>query len=250
MMRKIKPVRYAAVVLIYLCASGFTNYPAGIVRAIPGNHATGVAKSGTTATGHPSFSPSSLYIHWNLGTSGLGQAAFEAAVKGYRHLSQKGQLPHDHLLTIIDFTKASTQQRLFVVDMRQGRVLFRSLVAHGQQSGGQYAHRFSNEVNSHQSSLGLYITANTYTGAHGYSLRLKGCQAGLNHNAWKRDIVLHGADYATPAFVKNHGYLGRSQGCPAVPPTVHEPLINLIKNGTALFMYHPQMKRTAAAQIT
>jgi hypothetical protein len=246
MMRKNKPARYAAVVITYLCALGFTNYPAGTVGAIPGNN----GHSSITATGPTNFSPSSLYIHWNLSASGLGKAAFEAATGSYRRCRQQGQLQQDHLLTVIDFTKPSTQQRLFVVDMRTGRVLLRSLVAHGQQSGGHYASRFSNEVNSHQSSLGLYITANTYTGVHGYSLRLKGCQSGLNHNAWKRDIVLHGADYATPDFVKSHGYLGRSQGCPAVPPSVNQSLINLIKNGTALFIYHPHINKRVAAHIT
>lgn len=239
MMRKNKPVRYAAVMMISLCALGFTNYPAGTVRVIPGNN----NNRSITATGPTSFSPSSLYIHWNLGASGLGLTAFEVAAQSYRRCVQNGQLRRDHLLTVIDFTRPSTQQRLFVVDMRQGRVLLRSLVAHGQESGGRYANHFSNEVNSHQSSLGLYITAHTYTGAHGYSLRLRGCQVGVNHNAWKRDIVLHGADYATPDFVNSHGYLGRSQGCPAVPPSVNGSLIHLIKNGTALFIYHPLIKQ-------
>jgi hypothetical protein len=241
-MRKIKPVRYAAVVLLYLSASGFGTSPTTVVTAA-GN------KAPVTMPGAATVSPSILFIHWNLDAQGIGQAAFDAAAKALRHYQQRGQVAKGNLLTVIDFSKPSTQQRLFVIDMATGKVLLRSLVAHGQHSGGQYANRFSNEPDSHQSSLGFYVTLNTYQGAHGYSLRLKGCHSGLNDNAYKRDIVLHGANYVSEDYIKGHGSLGRSHGCPAVPQNIHKQLIDIIKNGSGLFVYHPAIKRTAAAKI-
>ncbi len=145
----------------------------------------------------------------------------------------------DSKLTLIDYSRPSKQRRLWVLDTLQGEVLFRELVAHGRESGEDLAQHFSNEENSHQSSLGLFRTAEAYHGAHGYSLRLDGLEPGVNEHARKRAIVIHGADYVTPAFAERHGRLGRSWGCPAVDPRVHRELIDAIRGGTAVFAYYP-----------
>ena len=141
-------------------------------------------------------------------------------------------------LAIIDFTLPSDQERLWVVDERTGRVLFRELVAHGKNTGVREATAFSDTPGSNQSSLGLYVGAEPYIGKHGLSLRLDGLEPGINGNARERAIVMHGAAYATPQFVEEHGRLGRSFGCPAVRPEIVQPLIEELQEGTPLFTWH------------
>ena len=145
----------------------------------------------------------------------------------------------DTTLTVIDYSKPSTERRLWVLDALTGAVRFRELVAHGRATGENFARRFSNEPGSRQSSLGLFRTAETYQGVHGYSLRLDGLEPGVNDRARARAIVIHGADYATPAFFARFGRLGRSWGCPALDPAVHREVIDTIRGGTALFAYYP-----------
>jgi hypothetical protein len=117
--------------------------------------------------------------------------------------------------------------------------LFNTFVSHGRNSGTDMATEFSNDPNSFKSSLGFYVTGDTYKGEHGYSLRLDGKEKGINDNAQERSIVMHAADYVNEAVVKAKGYLGRSLGCPAVPPALHKAIINTIKDGTCLFLYSP-----------
>lgn len=143
------------------------------------------------------------------------------------------------VLTIIDYSLPSTEPRLFVVDLDSGDVVFRELVAHGRGSGEDYAVAFSNQEGSKQSSLGLFRTAGTYMGGHGYSLRLVGLEPGVNDRAEERAIVMHAAPYATAEFAALHGRLGRSWGCPALDPAVCGAVIDRIKDGTALFAYYP-----------
>ncbi len=189
------------------------------------------------------------YTTWNLSASGLSKEAFDEAVKGYTYLLHKDLITKPGLLTIIDFSKPSTQKRLYVLDMNNGKILFNTLVAHGHNSGYNYATDFSNEEESHKSSLGFYITQNTYTGANGYSLKLKGCEKGINDNAANRAIVIHGAAYVSESFIRNTGYLGRSFGCPAVPLEVHQKLIDKIKNGTCIFLFHPTKNYSTRSKI-
>ena len=143
------------------------------------------------------------------------------------------------LLTVIDYSLPSSQRRLWLLDVETGETLLHDYVAHGQGSGADRATRFSNAPGSHQSSLGLFRTAESYYGRHGRSLRLNGLEPGVNDRARERAIVIHGADYVSEAFVGRHGRLGRSWGCPAVRPEVNGRLIDRIGGGTALFAYYP-----------
>ncbi len=185
------------------------------------------------------LNPPELFDKWKLETSGLSREAFEMAQKGYAVLDEKHLLNKNNLLTIVDYSKASTQKRLFVLDMATGEVLINSLVAHGRRSGQNYATDFSNKEESHKSSLGFYVTLNTYVGENGYSLKLKGCETGINDKAYDRAIVLHGADYVSEKFIQQNGYLGRSYGCPAVPKVISKKLIDVIRGGSCMFLYYP-----------
>jgi hypothetical protein len=147
------------------------------------------------------------------------------------------------MLTIIDYSLPSRARRLWVLDLRAGRILARELVAHGRNSGGDRADRFSNRPGSLQSSLGLFLTGRVYRGKHGVSLRLRGLDPRLNSRAEERAIVVHGADYVSQRTIAALGRLGRSQGCPALDPAVARRVIELIRNGTALFAYHPSITR-------
>jgi len=157
------------------------------------------------------------YSDWNLMAAGLSKAAFEYAVRGYNYLIEKNRLANSSVLTIVDYSKPSSEKRLYVLDMNDGKILFNSLAAHGRNSGLVYASNFSNQPSSLKTSLGFFITLNTYTGNNGYSLKLTGCERGINDKALERAIVIHGADYVDENFVQHNGYLGRSHGCPAVP---------------------------------
>ena len=159
-------------------------------------------------------------------------AVFENACKGYARIRH-----HKELMTIIDFTKPSTQERLFVIDMLRREVLLSSHVAHGQGSGGNYATSFGNENGSHKSSLGFYLTGESYQGRNGYSMRLHGLESGINDKAYERAVVVHGAAYANPSVCRSNGRLGRSFGCPALPEDVNARVIDLIKGGSVLFIY-------------
>src|SRR4051794_37025917 len=142
------------------------------------------------------------------------------------------------LLTVIDYSRPSTSPRLWVIDLHTGRVLFEELVAHGRGSGENLTDHFSNEPGSLASSLGLFLTGDTYVGSNGYSLRLQGLEAGVNDRAFDRAIVMHGASYVR-AGMERLGRLGRSWGCPAVRPAVARQLIDTIKGGTLLLAYYP-----------
>ena len=163
----------------------------------------------------------------------LSREAFDRAVAGYVRAGSGMR----GVLTVIDFSKPSTAERLFVIDIDRARLLLTSLVAHGRGSGGLYATAFSNKSGSHMSSLGFYRTGAAYSGSNGYSLRLDGLERGINDNARRRAIVIHGADYCDPSWVEHGRRLGRSFGCPAVPRAVSRRLIDLIKDGTLLFIY-------------
>jgi len=164
--------------------------------------------------------------------------SFSNAIKGYTKLKAQGKIKNE-TLTIIDFSLSSTVKRLWVLDMTKFKVLFNTVVAHGKNTGGEFATKFSNTNNSNQSSLGFYITDNTYYGKNGLSLFLDGQEKGLNNNARKRYVVFHGAKYANADFVKRNGRLGRSLGCPAVPTAINTAIIKRIKNKSCLFIYHP-----------
>jgi|GEM_PF-667194 len=154
-----------------------------------------------------------------------------------------GEATRTDVLALIDFSRPSTARRLWVFDLAHNRLLFNELVAHGSGSGTVYASRFSDQPGSRMSSLGTYVTAGTYQGKHGYSLRLKGLDEGLNSNSFSRAVVLHPAAYVSEAFIRAKGYLGRSWGCPAVRPEISRQLIDAIRDGAVLFAYYPGKTR-------
>ncbi|MCC8087710.1 MAG: murein L,D-transpeptidase catalytic domain family protein [Rikenellaceae bacterium] len=153
------------------------------------------------------------------------------------HANLKLGINKKDILTLIDFTKPSTEERMFVIDLKERTVLFRTHVAHGRNSGDTYATSFSNASGSFKSSLGFYVTGKTYNGSNGYSLRLEGLEEGINDKAYERAIVIHGADYSNPSVIALQGRLGRSLGCPALPPSVNRPVIDVIKEGSLLYIY-------------
>lgn len=186
---------------------------------------------------------SSLYDLLGLEEKGLSKEAFEYAYKGYQKLLEKKLLNQPGYLTICDFSQSSRQKRLYLIDITHCKMVLNTYVAHGRNSGGEFATRFSNKPSSLQSSLGFYITKNTYTGEHGLSLKIEGLEPGFNDRAYQRAIVIHGATYI------GEGFTGRSYGCPALPKNESNTIINTVKNGTCLFIYHPLAKYLRGSKI-
>jgi hypothetical protein len=189
-----------------------------------------------------------IYDELELATLGLSEKAFDYAYKGYQHLVKKQKINTD-ILVICDFSQSSNKKRFYILDLANNKVLLTSYVAHGRGSGAEYAMRFSNRSRSHQSSLGFYVTSSTYYGEHGLSLRLRGLEPGYNNLAMKRNIVLHGAAYISDEYLNTNKFMGRSYGCPAVPEDECAEIIDLIKNGSCLFIYHPTKKYLQSSKI-
>lgn len=187
----------------------------------------------------PNSNRTSVYDSLQLNTLGLTQQAYDYAIRGFKSLLLMGKLNNDSIISIVDFSLSSAKKRLFVIDIKNYKVLYNTYVAHGRNSGAEYAEQFSNNPRSNKSSLGFYVTGDTYDGEHGYSLHLEGEEKGINDNAYKRAIVMHCADYVNENFIKSKGYIGRSLGCPAIPKKVYKPIIDEIKDGSCLFLYSP-----------
>lgn len=184
----------------------------------------------------------STYHEFNLNNVEMPSLiSFQKGMLGYYKLTEKGKIKND-ILTIVDFSLPSSKKRMWILDMDTHQVLFYTFVAHGQGTGGEMATEFSNVPNSHQSSLGFYLTAETYMGKHGLSLRMDGLEKKFNSNARDRYIVVHGAKYATSGFVDRVGRLGRSWGCPAVPKKMAKEIIKTIKGKSCFFIYYPSEK--------
>lgn len=179
-----------------------------------------------------------LFTVLQLSEKGLSQEVFQLALKGYRKLEIDGKLRNSGILTIVDFSQSSKNKRLYVIDLLHKVILFNTYVAHGRNTGDEFANQFSNISGSYKSSLGFYITKEEILGASvGLSLILDGMEKGFNDNALKREIIIHGADYATEKFIRKTGRLGRSFGCPSLPPDMIKPVVTTIKEGTCLFIY-------------
>lgn len=189
-----------------------------------------------------------LYDKLNLGVLKLNKEAFTMAVKGYNKLQASGKIKNN-LLTIVDFSQPSTSKRMYILDMKEGKLVKQSVVAHGRNTGALMANKFSNIPESFQSSLGFYIASETYQGKHGLSLRLDGMENNINNNARARAIVIHGAEYANESFYKSTGYLGRSFGCPAVPTKDANAIINTMRNGSCLFIYAQDKNYVKASKL-
>jgi len=171
------------------------------------------------------------------------------ALKGFKQLQAKGMLENTELISIADFSQSSKKKRLYIIDVHEKKLLLNTYVAHGRNSGGEYATSFSNKVDSHKSSLGFYVTSHTYQGSHGLSLRVQGVEKGINDRAMERAIVVHGANYLGDNFLKRSPFSGRSWGCPAVPQAETSKVINMIKGGSCLFIYHPDEKYLNNSEI-
>jgi len=167
---------------------------------------------------------------------------FQKAMKGYAKLRSNNQLSNDTLLTVMDFRMSANEKRMWVLDLKNKKVLFNCLVAHGRNTGEEFAEKFSNIPQSFKSSIGFYVTGGTYTGEHGLSLYLDGMEKGFNDKARERYIVMHGADYVSEKFIEENGRLGRSLGCPAISRELQDAIIPLIAEKTCMFIYAPQSK--------
>jgi hypothetical protein len=180
-----------------------------------------------------------LYDHMNLQRSGLDEKAFEYAWRGYHNLMKRGLIRRKNVLSICDFSQSSSNRRMYVIDIRHKRLLYRTYVAHGQNSGAEFANSFSNQPDSYKSSLGFYVTTRTYYGKNGLSLKIEGVDTGYNDLAGKRNIVLHGCSYVGTKYLNHYGNVGTSLGCPAIPNSMSPRIIQLVKHGSCLFIYHP-----------
>lgn len=190
-----------------------------------------------------------IYDSLQLQKRGLKKEAFKYAYTGYKKLIEEGQINKEGLITICDFSQSSKRKRLYLIDLNEYKVLLNTYVAHGRNSGGEYARKFSNRPESLQSSLGFYKTKRTYYGSHGLALTLTGLEQGFNDKAERRRIVLHGSNYIGDNYRRWGKFMGRSFGCPAVPMKLSKKLINTIKDGSCLFIYHPSKNYLSGSKI-
>ena len=185
------------------------------------------------------FSAYSKDLYTALNEPALNYKAFETALKGFVKLQLEGKILNTDYLTVIDMSRSANEARFFVINLSEKRVEHKSVVAHGRNSGGEFARHFSNEEGSFKTSLGFYRTAETYRGKHGLSLRLDGLEKS-NNKARERAIVIHAADYVSQNFIQKFGRLGRSLGCPSLPKEGYDQIVETIKEGTLLFIYFPE----------
>jgi L,D-transpeptidase catalytic domain len=190
-----------------------------------------------------------MYDSMGLARAGLDEEAFEYAWRGYHNLLNKGLIRKKNVLSICDFSQSSSRKRMYIIDVLHKRLLYRTYVAHGQNSGSEFATSFSNEQNSFKSSLGFYLTSRTYYGRNGLSLKIEGMDTGYNDLARKRNIVLHGCTYVGPAQLHKYGSLGTSLGCPAIPAGMSPQIIRAVRHGSCFFIYHPTKKYLEGSSI-
>ena len=190
-----------------------------------------------------------IYDSLQLEKKGLKKEAFIYAYSGYKKLEEEGKLNKEGIITICDFSQSSKRKRLYLIDLNECKLLLNTYVAHGKNSGGEYARNFSNKPQSRQSSLGFYRTKTTYYGGHGLAFTLSGLEPGFNDKAERRKIVVHGSLYIGDNYKRWGNYMGRSFGCPAVPMKQSKILINTIKDGSCLFIYHPSKNYLSGSKI-
>jgi hypothetical protein len=212
-----------------------------IPKIYPSN--VGVSKTST-------ISSNDVYVAVSLEGTGLSREVFDLAIKGLRKLESEGQLKNPNIVTIADYSQSSNKKRLYVIDLKNQQLLFNTYVAHGKNTGEEFAKSFSNQEGSLKSSLGFYVTEQTIIGSHtGFALMINGVEKGINDNAVKREIIIHSADYATENFIRQFGRLGRSYGCPVLPPDLIKPIVETIKDGTCLFIYNPDSNYLCASAL-
>lgn len=180
-----------------------------------------------------------VYDQMRLKTFGLSKQVFDYSLKGFQKMVDAGKVMNKRIISIVDFSQPSANKRLYIIDLEKKEVLFNTYVAHGKNSGQEMATAFSNTPSSNKSSLGFYLTSHTYNGKNGFSLQLEGQEKGINDNALARGIVMHSADYVNESYIQSQGWIGRSQGCPAVMPALNKPIVETIKEGSCFFIYYP-----------
>ena len=190
-----------------------------------------------------------LYYEMQLKDSGLNEKALEYALLGYHRLLKRHVLHKTDVLSVCDFSQPSSAKRMYVLDLQNKRVLYRTYVAHGMGSGRAFANSFSNIPDSYKSSLGFYVTRDTYVGSNGLSLRIEGVEKGFNDKANARSIVIHGANYVSERVLRKYGLLGTTFGCPAVPEDMAPQIIPVLKNGTCFFIYYPSKRYLSASKM-
>ncbi len=205
--------------------------------AIPASYAA--SETSSLSIEVDNFAAFAENLYETLADSDLEYAPFEKALKGYLKLQKEGKIEDNSYLTVIDMSISANRNRFFLIDVENKKIIHKSIVAHGRNSGGEFAKYFSNKIGSFKSSIGFYRTAETYQGKHGLSLRLDGLEYS-NNNARKRAIVIHAADYVSSVFIQKNGRLGRSLGCPSLPQKNYDQIVHKIKNGSLLFIYYPE----------
>lgn len=191
-----------------------------------------------------------LYRDLKLADKGLSEEAYNLALKGQAKLQAEGKLRNASVITIADLSQSSRNKRLYVIDLARRALLFNTYVAHGRNTGGEFAQYFSNAAGSLKTSLGFFVTKAESAGRSvGLSLLLEGVEKGINDNALSREIVMHGASYATEAFIRKTGRLGRSWGCPALPPDLIRSVVETIREGTCLFIYQKDSDYLARSEF-
>ena len=186
-----------------------------------------------------------LYDTIALKKSGLDLACFRYALIGYFNLKSKGVIKREDIISIVDFRQSCNGRRFYTIDLAKHKLIYHTFVAHGKRSGDLYARHFSNRIGSLQSSLGFFVTGNTYNGEYGYSLYLFGMEKGFNDKARSRRIVVHGAYYVGSSIISRDGKIGQTLGCPALPAGPHIAIIDTIKGGTCLFQFYDDKKYLA-----
>ena len=190
-----------------------------------------------------------LYYEMQLEDSGLNEKALEYALRGYHHLLKTHVLKKTTVLSVCDFSQPSYAKRMYILDLQNKRLLYRTYVAHGMGSGRQFANSFSNVPDSYKSSLGFYVTRGTYVGSNGLSLRIDGVEKGFNDKANSRAIVIHGANYVSERVLRKYGVMGTTFGCPAVPEDMAPQIIPVLKNGTCFFIYYPSKRYLQSSKM-
>jgi hypothetical protein len=239
--RNLKPLVWCVWIAIFL--------PVNVVLAGGGNPIK--TRSAAKAAKAAAFAEevTALYEQFNLQEVGLTKKAFSYALKGYNYLLEHHWLNNPNILSICDMSQSSRNKRLYVLNMDTKQVVMNTYVAHGRASGGEFARSFSNSPSSRKSSLGFYVTEDTYYGSNGLSLRIRGMERGFNDRAFGRGIVVHGSEYVGPDFLQMNQFCGRSFGCPAVPADESETIIDLIKEGSCMFIYYPTQKYLVRSKI-
>lgn len=206
------------------------------------NAQTGLSKERQLALKKAELNIKELYNELNAAQYDLSFTAFRYAYIGYQTMKKQHRLNNKELFSIIDFTKDCNSKRFYTIDLEKMKIVYYTYVAHGKKSGERMATSFSDAVESNKSSIGFYITGNTYNGGNGYSLILHGDEKGYNSNLAKRSVVVHAADYANEDYIARNGRMGRSLGCPALPENIYKQVIETIKEKTMIFAYYNDAK--------